>query len=474
MFGESSAQGAKGIVKRAINPWGEVQMCESSSIDMDISISGSVLILGNGYDRLRGIKSDYVSFLNYCKKIINLKDEAKYIILSVYAMLSLDNTRSRNEFRFPDIKEKCEDDYQKYLQNISDYIAVKGNSEYKTEFDFLNYFHKNFEIEENDLSGAEAFEYFYNQLLYFKAWRGAGGNRDELISKLNLQHPDEKHALIVYLILQISKCPMCNYSILSPYINHMGQWVDFEEIIRFLAYTSKSEKITGVTSSFSSFLLTVYHSQDIYQGFEFFKVGFIEYLANELKGSTNICAGNFATSNIISFNYTCPFDQTAEQEDKFIYYVHGQICDGEKCVFGYDDCSQNPYQELGHNQLIKSKDRKYHFSKQYQLLELNRAKPTIHIGKINKIKILGHSIGKQDYQYFFTLFDQNKDTVEIEAYWYVYMFDDMAIDNYLATKDSLFHMLREYEDRNNTKIIDRMFFERRIRFVEYDINMTIL
>jgi len=100
--------------------------------------------------------------------------------------------------------------------------------------------------------------------------------------------------------------------------------------------------------------------------------------------------------NVISFNYTNPFnrDFSKYKSDKYmiasITNVHGTY-DENNIIFGVDST-----EELSHNAHI--------FTKTYRKMvqcSHNRALPW----NIQKIKFYGHSLGKADYSYFQSIFD---------------------------------------------------------------------
>ncbi len=103
------------------------------------------------------------------------------------------------------------------------------------------------------------------------------------------------------------------------------------------------------------------------------------------------------------------------------------------------------------------------FSKLSQLLHLQIDKPSQWFEQISRISIVGHSIGEQDYSYFFSILDRNIDFISIHCLWYEY---NEGANNKESMKEALFEMLTSYEKYSNKRILHKMIFESRIKFKE--------
>ncbi|HRI24771.1 MAG TPA: AbiH family protein, partial [Ferruginibacter sp.] len=168
-------------------------------------------------------------------------------------------------------------------------------------------------------------------------------------------------------------------------------------------------------------------------------------------------------STIINFNYTNFLPAYLNT-----YYVHGNIDDFDKIVFGLDmnikggefqtDERKTKFEISLHKnkQLLK-------FSKISQLLHLQVDKTSVPLNIISTLSIIGHGIGEQDYSYFFSILDRNADSIQINCFWY--KFNEEG-DNKESTKEALFEMLTSYEKYSNQRILHKMIFEGRIKFKE--------
>ncbi|MBK6381692.1 MAG: hypothetical protein IPF72_19345 [Chitinophagaceae bacterium] len=174
---------------------------------------------------------------------------------------------------------------------------------------------------------------------------------------------------------------------------------------------------------------------------------------------------------IIDFNYT-----DFGPENPNIYYVHGNIDDSKNVVFGLDmnirggEFQKHERKTAFELNLTKNKDL-LKFSKISQLLHLQVDKISHTLNKITQLSIVGHSIGEQDYSYYFSILDRNVDHIQLNCLWYQF---NEGGNNKESLKDALFEMLTEYEKYSNQRILHKMIFEGRIKFKEVFIPRIIL
>ena len=294
------------------------------------------------------------------------------------------------------------------------------------------------------------------------------------------------------------------------FLNDDGKWIDIEGLLqKSMQIRIQEEKFkTGIfslTNHFDIFSLAncllnegfVIHQKEankiydlVWNDFLEFKGLLCQYFTSLQTISVNLnqyskYCDNYKTTNsynldkfiinfndynsVINFNYT---NYVIESNNS--YYVHGKVTDIKKVVFGFDVNIKNGVFDKDERkssfeiELSKNKSLS-RFSKVSQLFELQIDKPPfINRGLIRELAIVGHSIGEQDYSYYFSLLDRKYDGnecvdfISIVGLWYT--FGDK--DNKEEMKESLFEMLTQYERYANKKVLHRMIFEGRIKFKE--------
>ncbi|MFT8331537.1 AbiH family protein [Bifidobacterium psychraerophilum] len=110
---------------------------------------------------------------------------------------------------------------------------------------------------------------------------------------------------------------------------------------------------------------------------------------------------HLVSTSVLSFNYTQPLAETAEQEQVNWTNIHGQLKGSDHVIFGIAGEGLLDTQEV------------IPFTKTYKLLKLRNTKPNsiIHLPNSDAfpqtkvIKFFGHSLGESDYSYFQAIFD---------------------------------------------------------------------
>lgn len=436
-----------------------------------------VLIVGNGFDRKLGLKTDYISFLDWMQ-------EKGYGVGERFAEYS-------KKIHFP------------YLQTsdsrIKEYKEFAPQAQFEGEiFNILNptsvkYFQESKE------------SYLANSLLYVLP---------EITSNnppANTKHPNIWYSFIQLLRYQKkNKLLDINTAGFEKCLCDEGNWVDIEGLIQKSIETIIQQGhfkggIFSISSHFDVFSLANLLLMDLNKNHQipkeevyalvwkdflefkkilccyltplsekikknwpnFEKASLLKYSENE---EINIIRAN-SFEKIIDFNYT-----DFGPENPNLYYVHGNIDDLKNVVFGLDmnirgGEFQKDERKTGFElSLIKNKEL-LKFSKISQLLHLQVDKVSHPLTKITELSIVGHSIGEQDYSYYFSILDRNVDNIQLNCFWYEF---NEGGNNKESMKDALFEMLTEYEKYSNQRILHKMIFEGRIKFKEVFIPKIIL
>lgn len=100
------------------------------------------------------------------------------------------------------------------------------------------------------------------------------------------------------------------------------------------------------------------------------------------------------TRSIDTFNYTNPLSTYLFRNSNLTYWhINGSLEKDDEIIFGIDVDG------------IKPEDNEYIFTKTYRRLTRNINLPIIKDFNCNNVIIYGHSLNRQDYSYFFSLFD---------------------------------------------------------------------
>lgn len=433
----------------------------------------NILIVGNGFDRKIGLKTDYISFLDWMK-------EEGYGVGTRFFQNSEKIDYANNNFSFQN-RLQC---YKSFLNTPTDFIGVKFNIQNQSS---VKYFE---EPAENKIA---------NNLLYLLP-EIISGNKPQKTEKAN----------IWYSFIQLLRYQKTNNLFITDisrfgnYLCEEGNWVDIEGLIQksIEIRIQNDYYVSGIFSVaryFDIFSLANLFTMDInetyqrskeeiydivWQDFLEFKKCLSEYLAFISSGIKNLDqkfiqesiqyyksqgGKTFILNNInqfakiINFNYVPLVFNHAD-----VYHIHGDIDDREKIVFGLDVNLRNSELHTDERKttfeikLSRSKSL-LRFSKLHQLLHLQVDKGKNNLGKVFSLTIIGHSIGEQDYSYYFSILDRNIENIEIVCLWYKY---NEVGNNKESSIESLFEMITSYERYCNQRIIHKMIFEGRIKFKE--------
>ena len=442
----------------------------------------NLLIVGNGFDRKIGLKTDYISFLEWMKNEgygmgSRLKKAADSIInYNIINFKSKADLVKNNFFTYDTFKTK--------------YFNLRNPNGLKI-FD---------DEQENKLS---------NQLLY--ALPEILNTREDNIKDVE---PNIWYCFMQILLFEKkNRVFNINISRFESFINENGKWIDIEGLIQANVYLRIMEDyykdgFFSLTEHFDVFSLAHHftlNNTNLYQRgkediYEIVWKDFLEFKGILCQYFTSLQTSNVSFyqyekhcnnyksihsdnlekviidineySSIINFNYTNYVINSSNSNN--CYYVHGNVTDFKRVVFGFDVNIKNGVFDKDERktsfEIALSKNKSLNrFSKVNQLFELQVDKqPYINRGLIRELSIVGHSIGEQDYSYYFSLLDRKfesyycVDLVTIIGLWYT--FGDN--NNKDEMKESLFEMLTHYERYANKKVLHRMIFEGRIKFKE--------
>jgi len=448
-----------------------------------------VLIIGNGFDRQIGLQTDYFSFLDWMQKKGYGVDQKFHDISS---KMTLGVTLDSRFAIYPRNNLSNEKYYEKY---------EKG--QFKSTFKFENYHNSQF------LTDAD----WCKEIYFFLP---------VILNQPSFTQPKPNVWYCFFQLLRFSHK-------LKPYANFMniqGNWIDLEGIIKEAIAEILPESQAGnrgfsivhfcATLILPSTLVSPQNGWNTAIKNDFIKYNiekikelliddflelketladYIKQIQDEKKIKWEQFFGSLSDTTapilkregfgqIITFNYTnfiAPFGK--------VYHVHGEVNDGSKIVFGLDPFRKDEtFHDSGKLSELEEKifnDRWLSkFTKISQLLTLQKNKQgNTLISDIDKVVIIGHSIGVQDYSYYFSLIDQNENQIRIDCLWYDFnenkQNDERKLqedyseivrsNNELSMQNALFEMLQQYERYAKKRILHRMIFEGRIKFIKIEI-----
>ena len=430
-----------------------------------------VLIVGNGFDRKIGLKTDYNSFLDWMREkgygVGQRFSEYSNKINSHFLAQSESRIKDYKSFayksfefsgeRFNILNEKTtkhfEEQDESYLANCLLFLLpeiTNNNTPYNTKNPNIWYCFIQL------LRHQKQHNLFNIDVSKFEKYIGEEGNWvdiEGLIQKSIESRIQEDYykAGIFSLSRYFDVFSLANLLVMDLNENHQRPkediyklvWTDFLEFKKtFCGYlTSISNKVNNVWAKFES--------------------GTSKEFNDKSGGKSILSLTNY--HKIINFNYT---NFWPEKPD--VYYVHGNIDDLSNVVFGLDmnirggEFQKDERKTTFEINLHKNKEL-LKFSKISQLLHLQVDKKSNPLGKTDTLSIIGHSIGEQDYSYYFSILDRNVDFLQINCLWYEY---NEVGNNKESMKDALFEMLTSYEKYSNQRILHKMIFEGRIKFEE--------
>lgn len=139
---------------------------------------------------------------------------------------------------------------------------------------------------------------------------------------------------------------------------------------------------------------------------------------------------------LLSFNYTATVTKYSRPIDK-INYIHGNLDNPEKIIFGYGDELDKDYQEL----LDRNDNELLNYAKSVKYLETRNYRNLLEFlnSGLFQVVILGHSCGNSDRTLLNTVFE-HQNCVSIKPYYHKW--DDRR-DNYL---DIVQNICRNFTD----------------------------
>lgn len=171
---------------------------------------------------------------------------------------------------------------------------------------------------------------------------------------------------------------------------------------------------------------------------------------------------------VLTFNYTNPYYDIKNCEQFDVLNVHGSVQKENSVIIGYDSSDL----------ILQSKDGRILLSKSGQKMEKHLdSKKLPDPSKIKVIMFYGHSLGKQDYTYFHTLFDLYdiyESDVELQFLYSQHGKDQKEVDaNRIIYIQSIYALLNNYASRSGIEtefktLLSRLQLENRLVIRQVD------
>lgn len=395
----------------------------------DVIVPDVLLVIGNGFDRQCDLKSSYYDFLIYIlKKNEEYEEyEEENFLLNEYVSyikdccLKFDVLYYSQKYTLNGKIEKLNFWYLLFLYKKSllkkdwNFIEEQILQELSMESDGVNIFSK------------VAYGIMYRYLL-----------ENSFENKVKLVFSDLENKLIpnIYNVLSNNLYIKINYKkenneIYKKIMDVLKEWlIGINEGIldRLVLDNNSKEKVIVAVDKERDIINCI--SEILLEELKEVENDFTEYLINELEVRStyiqnsrkliryllklNDYSNKFEDCNIISFNYTIPWEEFSYSGTSFFVHlsksIHGTLKD-RSIIFGIDDNK------------IDSNSEGYKFTKLSRIMEMNgfgkiKSIPinSVLSASIEKVIFYGHSLSEADYGYFRMIFDEyvEKENVTFE------------------------------------------------------------
>ncbi len=336
------------------------------------------------------------------------------------------------------------------LKNIIQLENISGRSDKNTIIDFLN--EKLEQLVNNDVSVWYLYFYF-DSYINGKIeneeikWCDIESSMKKSFSKNRL---DESFWDDVFMELKSlnSIDNIDNKYIIATYIMKKGKYSIYSSESEFYDYLLL--ELNKFEAIFGSYLNNIYYDNDKRSTYNYYK--------NEL-------FSKLLTKNMISidtFNYTNPFLINSFNDYKATcWHINGSLENGDEIIFGIDVDGINP------------NDSEYIFTKTCRRMLRNINLKIIKDFQCESVIIFGHSLNKQDYSYFFSLFDNldlinplSKSVVVFAYNIYDTNKKDNILKDFRLNVTNLMNSYCKYLGKDNLTLIDTLSFQGRMILYE--------
>lgn len=416
-------------------------------------------------------------------------------------------------------------EYYHYINDISDnYHKLKqsnnNNKIYFRDFDGMNKFSILFLLSHalnvenqcflNSIVNfeGELFEKIFKKRDYFDFELVKSLNYIDIIIDISLYKRYDYFSLYLELI---RKYPECTSNNLIANINELAageDWIDLENILYYNQFPHFQSNISNNEDKFEYTTETLFMYRnfikifdtaigadtdsdthtDFDTDFESFKYKFSEYVKQQQeehidkpsvsKLLTKINK-DFKLNKVYNFNYSNYITDIFRgiSDSILIDNIHGSVNDGKNIVFGSNHYlflnDLTHYNELlrNHNkqEYISQKESDYKLTKFYQVLKLSQTRETSNLENVNSLTVLGHSIGKQDFEYFHTIINSNPNEIRLNIIWSTFKNKKGEwVNNLESLTNAVYEMLESYKDLYQDITVHRMILENRIKFIHLD------
>lgn len=267
-------------------------------------------------------------------------------------------------------------------------------------------------------------------------------------------------------------------------LENIGEnWFDLEAVLfeNQFRYLRRTDVNATNRNNFEEYLmkysdyLSIFSSRTVVEDFKMFKENFIGYIAAQqdaIEKTDDILSlmhklfEEYNFNMIMNFNYTNYINLYALASGIAVNNIHGDLLVGENIVFGtnhylFKEAIENINEKSKTNtNIISTVDDEefYEITKLYQTIKISSNEDTFSVGKVDSITIIGHSIGKQDFEYYHSLIKTNAQDIKINVIW------SEGMNNLNDLTKNLYDMLKSYENLYGEIAIHKMIIENRISF----------
>lgn len=475
----------------------------------------NILFIGNGFDLSNGMKTSYTNYLDSLKIKKGILESIKLVyefqgILMILESYMLKKYSSDNRF---------------FLNNkisTKEYIEIFIIDEKCDQENFWNMFYSEYQTFETSFESLKIEDkMFYTYMtIYAKITKESNNifpnikfsnslkkyiikNRFEkfkdMYNSVKIYIEQKNIALFAIYIQILSK----KIYVASEFYEEIKEleligtnWIDIENILyenqfNFFRSTLLAHKNSNMIydsnkykyeSFFQIFNKIFENESNLDDDFKKFKKSFANYIKVQQKNLknkaniskfVNIIYDEFHFNKIYNFNYSNYINDIVKEIDSNILVdnIHGSVDDGEKIVFGTNHylfkqdneehnkkIKEDEYTDI----LIANTEANYKLTKIYQVLELGDSRNSEILGKVNSLTILGHSIGKQDFEYMHTIIMTNPKEIVLNILY------SSKVGNRAELTDAVYEMLGKYEELHGDVTIHKMILENRIKFIDME------
>lgn len=418
-----------------------------------------LIVLGNGFDRACKLESSYADFFLARFNELFCSEKTKFKKLEEMAGLL---NKKRNSIIWDIAGTKNNINFSPAEDHDCDYFKADSckwsNDMSLNRWDVIFLFAQlciGKDVQSYEWQDVESIIFETVSIALNEKYNPKVSYKDEVIIGVNSMSGKEAFKKVVY------------------YLSYVGQNTPKEVATELLSELKKFESI------FSNFISSQIDLNCIDNGYIKNAIDLYEGISRYNKSRIGPTADQI---DVLSFNYSL--------DEKFIDVLDSQIGDNRlkswSNIHGIAHHDVTPYYPspifgIDNHDIMSQNDHpdfRISFTKPYRIIDekINEVRSTNGYANTNLISIYGHSLGRDDYSYFETIFDENKlynSSCKLEYYYYPGKDENSRLIKRQEAITNLYNLLTDYgrtlSSTHGNSIVNRLNLENRISVVPSDI-----